>query len=74
VVRLEWGRLVPPGDPAALGVALDELLSVSVEERARMGAAGRAFVLEHCSLRGQAERLVELIAAAGRGGASGPPR
>ncbi len=66
VVRDAWGRLVPANDPAALAAALDELLSLPADERARMGAAGRAHVLAHCSLRGQAERLAELIAAAQR--------
>ena len=62
VVRPAWGRLVPPGDPEALATALNELLALSPEIRAAMGAAGRAHVLEHCSLSGQAERLADLIA------------
>lgn len=56
-----WGRLVPPGDPSALAMALDELLALSQERRARMGAEGRAFVLQHCSLQSQARRLVDLV-------------
>ncbi len=33
-----------------------------------MGAAGRAFVLEHCSLRAESVRLAALIEAAQRSG------
>src|SRR5204862_7646655 len=46
VVRPEWGRLVPPGDPTALAAAIDELLALPVEERAAMGRAGRRQVIE----------------------------
>jgi glycosyltransferase involved in cell wall biosynthesis len=38
------GRLVPRGDVDALAAAMRELATMSPEERARMGAAGRA----HC--------------------------
>jgi colanic acid/amylovoran biosynthesis glycosyltransferase len=64
VVRPEWGRLVPPGDAAALADAIRELLALPVERRAGMGRAGREFVLEHCSLSGESRRLAALIAAA----------
>jgi glycosyltransferase involved in cell wall biosynthesis len=61
VVRPEWGALVAPHDPDALARALRAELDRPVAERAARGRAGRAFVLEHCSLRGQAERLSTLI-------------
>ncbi|MGZ4202499.1 MAG: glycosyltransferase, partial [Thermoleophilaceae bacterium] len=64
VVRPAWGRLVPPGAPAALADAIRELLELPPERRAAMGRAGRAFVLEHCSLRGESGRLAALVAAA----------
>ncbi len=64
VVRPTWGRLVPPGDSAALAEAIRELLELPPERRAAMGRAGRAFVLEHCSLRGESGRLAALVAAA----------
>jgi colanic acid/amylovoran biosynthesis glycosyltransferase len=64
VVRPEWGRLVPPGDPAALARAIEELLALPPDERAAMGRAGRAFVLEHCSVDREAARLRRLIEAA----------
>jgi len=64
VVRPEWGRLVPPGDAAALVGAIRELLDLPLERRVEMGRAGREFVLEHCSLAGESRRLAALIVAA----------
>jgi colanic acid/amylovoran biosynthesis glycosyltransferase len=64
IVRPEWGRLVPPGDPQALADAIDELLALPPEERIAMGRAGRAFVLEECSLERETARLADMIAAA----------
>ena len=61
VVRPAWGQLVPPGDASALAAALQTAIALDGEERARMGAAGRAFVVEHCSLAGQVDRLLTLI-------------
>jgi colanic acid/amylovoran biosynthesis glycosyltransferase len=65
LVRPEWGRLVPPGDPHALAAAIAELLALPHEERAAMGRAGRAHVLEAASVRRETEKLARLIAAAG---------
>jgi len=64
VVRPEWGRLVPPGEPVALARAINELVTLPRDRRAQMGRAGREFVLEHCSLSGESRRLAALIAAA----------
>jgi glycosyltransferase involved in cell wall biosynthesis len=61
LVRPEWGRLVPPGDAAALAAAIEELLALPVERRAEMGRAGRDFVLRECSLQVETERLAGLI-------------
>lgn len=61
VVRPEWGRLVPPGDADALAGAIAELLALPPAERAAMGQAGRAHVLEHCSVDGETARLISLI-------------
>jgi colanic acid/amylovoran biosynthesis glycosyltransferase len=71
VVRPEWGRLVPPANPGALAEAIDELLSLSADERARMGAAGREFVLRECDVNRETERLDRLLekAMAGRSAA-----
>ena len=64
VVRPEWGRLVPPGDPRALAEAIRELLALPRDTRAVMGRAGREFVVEHCSAERETGKLVELLAAA----------
>ena len=61
IVRPEWGRLAPPNDPAALAAALYELLALSPSERAAMGRAGRAHVVEHADVDHEARRLAELI-------------
>ena len=68
VVRPDWGRLVPPGDAAGLGRALNELLELPAERRAEMGRAGRDFVLAHCELRSEARKLAELIGGASSSG------
>jgi colanic acid/amylovoran biosynthesis glycosyltransferase len=70
LVRPGWGRLVPPGDEAALAAAIAELLELPAGERAAMGRAGREFVLEHCDVDREAERLAALIRASASG--SGP--
>jgi glycosyltransferase involved in cell wall biosynthesis len=63
MVRPEWGVLVPPGDPRALAAAIAGLLALPQAERARMGAAGRIFVREHCDVDREAEKLSALIAS-----------
>jgi glycosyltransferase involved in cell wall biosynthesis len=63
IVRPEFGRLVPPGDEAALAAALAELLALPTAERAAMGRAGRAFVKEHADSRAEAAKLSGLLAA-----------
>jgi glycosyltransferase involved in cell wall biosynthesis len=54
----ETGVLVPPGDPDALAAAIRRMLADS-ELRARIGAAGRARVLEHFTWRATALGTVE---------------
>ena len=61
VVRDPWGTLAPPGDAGALAEAIDGILSLPAAERARRGRAGRAWVLEHCDVRREAEKVGELI-------------
>ena len=53
------GRLVPPGRPDLLGAAVADLL-VDADERARLGAAGRARVVERFDVRGMGAALDEL--------------
>jgi glycosyltransferase involved in cell wall biosynthesis len=65
VVHPAWGELVAPGDPLALAAALERMLGRPAGERAAMGRAGRAWVLEHADVHRETARLVELIAAAG---------
>lgn len=62
LVRSGWGRLVPPEDPGALAEALEELLALPADERAAMGRAGREWVLEHCSVDGETDKLAQLLA------------
>ncbi len=61
LVREEFGRIVAPADPQALADALAELLALAPEERAAMGAAGRAFVQAHANLKTETARLSELL-------------
>jgi glycosyltransferase involved in cell wall biosynthesis len=62
VVRPPWGRLVPPGDAGALASALEDVLALSVDERAAAGAAGRAFAVATRDLEDAAHRLTALLA------------
>jgi len=55
------GFTAPPGDPAALAVALARALDLDETGRTRMRAAGRA-VLAHHDYRASAERLVRQVA------------
>ncbi|MDQ3936883.1 MAG: glycosyltransferase, partial [Actinomycetota bacterium] len=61
VVRPGWGRLAAPHDSTSLAGAIAELLELPAERRAEMGRAGREFVLEHCDLGRETQKLVELI-------------
>jgi glycosyltransferase involved in cell wall biosynthesis len=61
LVRPEFGRLVAPGDHEALAAALRELLDLTPQQRAAMGAAGRAHVAEHANVLTEARRLSELL-------------
>jgi glycosyltransferase involved in cell wall biosynthesis len=63
LIRDGWGRLVPPRDPQALATAIAELLALPAAERARMGAAGRAFVLANFDQESQARKLLGMIRA-----------
>lgn len=67
IVRDEWGRLVPPGDPQRLAAAVIELLSLPSQERREMGRRARAHVKEHCETATEAARLAALLAPLMRG-------
>jgi glycosyltransferase involved in cell wall biosynthesis len=60
IVEGETGRYVPPGDPAALRAALDQMLEDTAETE-RMGRAGRRLVLQTMSLDRYAERLAGFV-------------
>jgi len=65
----EHGRLVAPGDPAALAGALEEVLGDPAARR-RMGAACRALALERFDRRVFRERIAALYRSPG-GGSTG---
>jgi glycosyltransferase involved in cell wall biosynthesis len=63
------GRLVAPGDPVALTDALCAMLDATPEERAAMGAAGRARVVAEFDSVTEAGKLAALIAQSAGGAA-----
>jgi glycosyltransferase involved in cell wall biosynthesis len=67
LVRPEWGRLVPPGDPAALAGAIGELLELPAERRSEMGRAGRSFVGGFADVHTETAKLAALIGRAQNG-------
>jgi glycosyltransferase involved in cell wall biosynthesis len=56
----ETGRVAPPRDPAALAAAIEGLLALTPEERARAGEAARRRIAERYSLPFVADRYVAL--------------
>jgi len=72
VVREPWGALAPPGDAAALAEAIEGVLRHPAAERASRAREGRAWVLENCDVRGEAEKVGELIERAVSGRRAGP--
>ncbi len=63
MVTPETGRLVPPGDAAALAEALAWLATLHEPERRMLGQNGRAHLLRGFTLAAQAERLGAAFAA-----------
>jgi glycosyltransferase involved in cell wall biosynthesis len=61
LIRPDFGRLVPPSDPAALGAALAELLELTPAQRQAMGQAGRRFVAEYANVRTETAKLSRLL-------------
>jgi colanic acid/amylovoran biosynthesis glycosyltransferase len=61
LVTPESGVLVPPHNPQALGRAIADLLERPADERIAMGRAGRDHVEEHCNLRLETAKLLELF-------------
>lgn len=56
----ETGRVVPPGNPAALAAALTELLDSPPETRRRLGAAARQRIEDEFSIEIIARRYLDL--------------
>ena len=71
----DTGRVVPPGDPAALADALAALLDLDAGERDRLGRRARQRIVDSFSLEAVTARYQELHAALarGRGGAGARP-
>lgn len=55
----ETGFLVPPGDPAALAAALDRVLGLSPEEKARIAASAVKSVVENFSIAKMCSKTIE---------------
>lgn len=68
------GRLVPPGDPDALGAAIAELLDMPPEARTAMGRAGRAWAEQNADRAKQARRLLALIDSVSHKGRYATPK
>lgn len=64
LVREDWGKLVPPGNPKALAEGIRELLDLPPDRRAEMGRSGRVFVSEFANVRRETDKLAALIADA----------
>jgi glycosyltransferase involved in cell wall biosynthesis len=60
IVDGESGVYVPPGDAATLRTAIERLVA-DPAEAARLGANGRAWVLEHATIDAYVERLAALL-------------
>jgi glycosyltransferase involved in cell wall biosynthesis len=71
VVHDAWGRLHAPGDPESLADALQQVLDLPGDARARMGVAGREHVSLHCNVNTHTAHLLQLIADAAAGPARG---
>ena len=62
VAEAGCGLTVAPESPAAVAEGLLALASCTADERAAMGARGRAFVIAHHSYRVLAQRFIDAVA------------
>ena len=59
----DTGRVVPPGNPAALAEALDDILELSPEARGQLGALARQRIVDEFSIDGIALQYVDVYRA-----------
>lgn len=74
VMPAATGWLVPPGDAAELGRALDLALSLDEEVRRRLAARARAYVIGNFELTAMCERTLDIYREVLRPPAPGSPR
>lgn len=55
------GLACAPENPSALADTMTALFQMSGEDRQRLGAAGRAYFLDHFEMEGQAVRLIDIL-------------
>lgn len=60
------GVVIPPGDAHRFAESVTNLMAMSVEERSRMGSAGRAWGLTHVTREACLPRVLDLIESAAR--------
>lgn len=63
------GVSVPPSDPMALALAIEQMYQSTPEERAAMGARGRAYVEQHHNVIPLTDKLDKLLKEVVAGGA-----
>jgi glycosyltransferase involved in cell wall biosynthesis len=61
VIEAKAGLTCPAEDPAALANCVRRLYGIPESERAKMGAFGKKYFLEHFEMTSQAKRLVEIL-------------
>jgi glycosyltransferase involved in cell wall biosynthesis len=54
------GRVVPPGDPAALAAAMVSLLAMAPGDRQKLGMTGRVRIIENFGLQGTVDAYLSL--------------
>jgi len=59
------GFLAPEGDVGALRERLEHVMSLTSDELAQMGRAGREFVVDERSARNAADELLSMYRSAG---------
>lgn len=69
----DTGRVVPPGDPGALGGAIGELLALGGEERAALARAARERIVTRFSIEAIAARYLALYEGLCRGARHAAP-